>query len=86
MCIRDRSWLALNVNVSLALFEDPVNGRQPKAGSFVRPFGCEEGLEDMRQRLLVHSASCVLDENLDEGAHSRARVKANEVFVEINAV
>ncbi|MEK6761345.1 MAG: hypothetical protein AABY96_01410 [Nitrospirota bacterium] len=78
--------LADDIDVTLALFEDAVDCCQPQADPFIRSFGGEEGFENMRQSLRIHSAPGVLDENFDEGIRHGSRVQPDELFVEVNAV
>src|SRR6185436_14062558 len=47
--------LAVHPDISTALLDDAVDGRQPEAGSLAGPFRREERLEDVMARLEGHA-------------------------------
>ena len=49
----------MNPDLSVALLDDPVDGRQPEPGAPARSLGREERLENMVSRLLVDAGSGV---------------------------
>ena len=52
---------ALHGDMTAALLDDPVDGRESESRSLAFLFCGEEGLEQMRLRLLIHAATGVLD-------------------------
>src|SRR5687767_2312365 len=47
--------LRVNLDGAAPLLDDPVDGRESESGPALRALRREEGLEDARLRLLVHS-------------------------------
>ena len=54
-----------NVNVTAALLDDPVDGRQAQPGPAIFRFGRKEGLEHTRARFCIHSDAGITNDQAD---------------------
>ena len=74
--------MTVDANISAALFDDAVDGRQAKSGAFSYLLGGEERLEDVRQNLWADASSGIAHGKHDVWAGTGARMVSHIVFIQ----